>query len=122
MPLDSKELTFREKRYSKRHSCWAMVSISELGDSEVSTTSGYSSDFFGSCVNLSEDGMLLESFEKYSSGTLLKLEFNIPREDDNLQYKIIGCVIHSTKLKKSNSQGLGIKFTRKIKNISKILS
>jgi hypothetical protein len=108
-----------ERRRKKRFPFWAAVSVNEVNTNEVASTSGFSNtESFASCVNICEDGMFLESFEKFREGSVLSLEITLPREDDHANFRFLGRVVHSRRRKKSSVQGFGVKFLNRPRNMS----
>lgn len=111
-----------ERRTAKRWPFWAVASCSELNTMDPGLTSGYSNNsFFASAVNISEEGMLLESFEKIKPGSLLTIKIE-PSEDRGEHYKFIGRVMHNEKMVQSGLQGVGVKFLQKPKNMERLLN
>lgn len=110
-----------ERRNINRRMFWAVASCNEVSIDWNNTTSGHSNnEFFASTVNISDEGMLLESFEKVKPGSLLSIRI-ANTEDDSMQYKFIGRVMHNEKLVQSGLHGLGIKFVQKPKHMEKLL-
>ncbi len=111
-----------DRRIKKRLPLWAMISVREILEDEMNSTMNNSNETFASCVDISHDGMFLETFEKYGKGSILDLNINTPSEDGSEHYRFLTKVMHSSKLKKENTRGVGVKFINKSKDIERLIN
>ena len=111
-----------DRRIKKRLPLWAMISVREILEDEMNSTMNHTNETFASCVDISHDGMFLETFEKYNKGSILDLNINTPSEDGSEHYRFLTKVMHSSKLKKENTRGVGVQFINKSKDIERLIN
>ena len=110
-----------DRRIKERIPFWAMVSVREVSADSVTSTKDISNETFANCVNISDTGMFLETFERYNKGSILALNIDAPNEDGSEHYKFLTKVMHSSKLKQENARGIGVEFIKKPRSINRLL-